>query len=66
MASPFTHSPGHSSSLMIQTPATWPTATPTHIHACSATLAVLLPTLQLGHTAKYGSCAKVLLETLCM
>lgn len=64
--SPCTHSPGLSNSLMTQTPVTWPIATPTPIHICSATLGVFLPTQQLRHTVNYGCCAKVSLGMLCI
>lgn len=61
-----THSPGLSSSLMTQTPATWPTATPTPIHTCSDTLGAFLPTQQLRRTVRYGCCATAWLGMLCM
>ena len=63
--SPCTRSPGLSSSLTTQTPASWPTATPTPIHTCSATWGALPPTQQWRHTVHCGCCATAWLETPC-
>lgn len=63
--SPCTRSPGLSSSLTTQTPASWPTATPTPIHTCSATWGALPPTQQWRHTVHCGCCATAWLGTPC-